>query len=126
MNANRGAIFEALRKEGIGVNVHYPPVHLHPFYRKRFGTRPGLCPAAEAAYERILSLPLFPSMEDREVKAGREGRSKGRGGMTSMRVVAIIQARDWKHPASRESAERHRRGNNAGPGGLAHPARHPP
>ncbi|MEI9476450.1 MAG: DegT/DnrJ/EryC1/StrS family aminotransferase, partial [Deltaproteobacteria bacterium] len=55
-------------KEGIGVNVHYVPVHLHPFYRKRFATHPGMCPVAEAAYEQILSLPIFPAMEDREVK----------------------------------------------------------
>ena len=64
----RSAIFETLRKEGMGVNVHYIPVHLHPFYRKRFGTHPGMCPIAEAAYEQILSLPIFPAMGDREVK----------------------------------------------------------
>ena len=64
----RSVIFETLRKEGIGVNVHYVPVHLHPFYRKRFATHPGMCPVAEAAYEQILSLPIFPAMEDREVK----------------------------------------------------------
>ncbi len=63
----RMAIFQALRKEGIGVNVHYIPVHLHPFYQKRFGTRPGLCPVAEAAYERIVSLPIFPRMTDADV-----------------------------------------------------------
>jgi len=65
---SRVAVFEALRKEGIGVNVHYIPVHLHPFYLKRFGTRPGMCPAAEEAYERILSLPIYPTMEDRDVR----------------------------------------------------------
>ena len=68
LNGGRSGVFEALRKEGVGVNVHYIPVHLHPFYRKRFGTCLGMCPAAEEAYERILSLPIFPSMEDREVK----------------------------------------------------------
>jgi len=65
---SRVAVFEALRKEGIGVNVHYIPVHLHPFYRKHFGTRPGMYSVAEGAYERILSLPIFPSMKNREVK----------------------------------------------------------
>jgi perosamine synthetase len=59
---DRATIFAALRREGIGVNVHYIPVHLHPFYRQRFATGPGLCPAAEAAYESILTLPLFPAM----------------------------------------------------------------
>lgn len=65
--AGRAAIFAALRAEGIGVNVHYIPVHFHPFYRERFGTRPGLCPRAEAAYEEILSLPIFPRMSDADV-----------------------------------------------------------
>jgi len=64
---DRAAVFRALRAEGIGVNVHYIPVHLHPFYRERFGTGSGLCPVAEAAYETILSLPLFPAMSDHDV-----------------------------------------------------------
>ena len=53
-----------VRDGGVGVNVHYVPVHLHPFYRERFGTRPGMCPIAEAAYEQILSLPIFPEMSE--------------------------------------------------------------
>lgn len=64
---DRGAVFHALRAEGIGVNVHYMPVHLHPFYRERFGTGPGLCPTAERVYEQILSLPMFPDMTDDDV-----------------------------------------------------------
>jgi perosamine synthetase len=64
---DRATVFGALRADGIGVNVHYVPVHLHPFYRERFGTKPGLCPAAEAAYERILSLPMFPGLSDADV-----------------------------------------------------------
>lgn len=64
LGVDRSRIFAALRAEGIGVNVHYVPVHLHPFYRERFGTAPGLCPVAEAAYEQIISLPLFPLMTD--------------------------------------------------------------
>jgi perosamine synthetase len=61
-------MFSALRREGIGVNVHYIPVHLHPFYRQRFGAGPGLCPVAEAAYESILTLPMFAGMETRDVR----------------------------------------------------------
>jgi perosamine synthetase len=67
LGTSRGAVFAALRAEGIGVNVHYIPVHLHPFYRQRLGTGPGLCPVAEAAYEEILSLPIFPAMTDQDV-----------------------------------------------------------
>jgi perosamine synthetase len=65
--ADRGRVYRALRAEGIGVNVHYVPVYLHPYYRRRFGTGPGLCPVAEAAYEHILSLPIFPRMSDADV-----------------------------------------------------------
>jgi len=68
LRATRAEIFRALRAEGIGVNVHYIPVHLHPFYRERFGTGSGLCPVAEAAYEEIITLPLFPRMSDDDVE----------------------------------------------------------
>jgi perosamine synthetase len=66
--ADRATIFRALRAEGIGVNVHYLPVHLHPYYRHKFGTGEGLCPVAEAAYERLLSLPMFPAMTNDDVR----------------------------------------------------------
>lgn len=68
LRVTRAEVFKALRAEGIGVNVHYIPVHLHPFYRKRFGTGPGLCPVAEAAYERLITLPLFAAMSDQDVE----------------------------------------------------------
>ncbi|MBC8264051.1 MAG: UDP-4-amino-4,6-dideoxy-N-acetyl-beta-L-altrosamine transaminase [Anaerolineales bacterium] len=67
LQLTRGKVFSALIAEGIGVNVHYIPVHLHPFYRERFATGPGLCPVAEAAYERMISLPVFPRMSDGDV-----------------------------------------------------------
>jgi len=67
LRADRQMIFAALRAEGIGVNVHYIPVHLHPFYRERFNTGPGLCPVTEAAYERLITLPLFPQMTSHDV-----------------------------------------------------------
>jgi perosamine synthetase len=60
-SADRRQIFEALRAEGIGVNVHYIPVYWHPYYQER-GYAKGLCPVAEDAYERLLSLPIFPEM----------------------------------------------------------------
>jgi perosamine synthetase len=68
LQASRAEVFAALRAEGIGVNVHYIPVHFHPYYREHHGTAPGLCPRAEAAYERILSLPMFPLMTDKDVQ----------------------------------------------------------
>ena len=63
---DRSALFRALRNAGIGVNVHYIPVHLHPFYRRHLGTRPGLCPAAEASYKQIISLPMYPGLTNKE------------------------------------------------------------
>lgn len=84
--ADRAEFFAALRARGIGVNVHYIPVHLHPYYRQRFRTGPGLCPVAEAAYERILSLPIHPGMRDADVerviaavRGAREGFAARRG-----------------------------------------------
>src|SRR5262249_36601446 len=67
LSCDRATMFAALRREGIGVNVHYIPVHLHPFYRRRLGVGPGLCPVAEAAYESMLTLPLFAGMAPRDV-----------------------------------------------------------
>jgi perosamine synthetase len=66
LSADRNTVFSALRAEGIGVNMHYIPVHLHPFYRERFGTGPGLCPVAEDAYECLITLPVFPQMSDED------------------------------------------------------------
>ena len=64
---DRAIIFQGLRSVGVGVNVHYIPVHLQPFYRGRFGTRPGACPVSEKAYENIISLPMYPAMTDEDV-----------------------------------------------------------
>jgi perosamine synthetase len=60
----RTEIFAALRAENIGVNVHYIPVHTHPFYRQRFGYHGWEYPVAEAAYETLISLPMFHGMTD--------------------------------------------------------------
>ena len=61
---NRDEVFRRLRAKGIGANVHYVPVHLHPYYQQVVGTREGLCPVAEAAYREILTLPLWPGMTE--------------------------------------------------------------
>ncbi|RLC82175.1 MAG: UDP-4-amino-4,6-dideoxy-N-acetyl-beta-L-altrosamine transaminase [Chloroflexi bacterium] len=68
LQVTRSEVFAALVAEGIGVNVHYIPVHLHPFYRERFGTGPGLCPVTEAAYEQLVTLPIFPRMSDSDIE----------------------------------------------------------
>ncbi len=68
LNADRREIFRALRAENIGVNVHYIPVHCHPYYRDSFGYRGGEYPVAEDAYERLISLPMFHAMSDEDVQ----------------------------------------------------------
>ena len=67
-STGRSEIFHALRAENIGVNVHYIPVHLHPYYRERFGYRGGEFPTAESAYESVISLPMFHGMSDADVE----------------------------------------------------------
>ena len=61
----RGAVMARLRDAGIGTQVHYIPVHLQPYYAARYGVE--RLPGAEAWHERTLSLPIFPTMADRDV-----------------------------------------------------------
>jgi len=68
LQIGRAEIFRKLHGKNIGVNVHYIPVHLHPYYRQRFGYRGGEYPIAEAAYGQLISLPIFPKMGDDDVK----------------------------------------------------------
>ena len=63
---DRDKAFARLRGEGIGANVHYAPVYWHSFYQKR-GYRKGIAPVAEAASQRILTLPMFPAMTRADV-----------------------------------------------------------
>jgi len=67
LKCDRRTIFEALQKENIGVNVHYLPVYLHPYYQK-LGYKKGLCPEAEKLYESMITLPIFPKMEDKDAE----------------------------------------------------------
>jgi len=66
LTTGRKDIFQALRAENIGVNVHYIPVHLHPYYQQRFGHRRGEYPVAENTYDRLITLPMFPGMSDQD------------------------------------------------------------
>ncbi len=63
----RRRVFEHLLRRGIQTQVHYPPVHLQPWYRERYGFRTGDFPNAEAYAASCLSLPLFPAMSDGDV-----------------------------------------------------------
>jgi dTDP-4-amino-4,6-dideoxygalactose transaminase len=68
LGIDRAKLIDELRSRNIGSSVHFIPVHLHPFYRERYGYKRGDLPRAEAIYDSIVSLPLYPrmSMEDIE------------------------------------------------------------
>jgi UDP-4-amino-4,6-dideoxy-N-acetyl-beta-L-altrosamine transaminase len=61
------SLFDRLRGEGLGVQVHYIPVYLHPYYRS-IGYAEGLCPTAEDFYRRELSIPIHQGMEEEDVE----------------------------------------------------------
>lgn len=64
----RDTWFKALRRQGIGVNVHYRPLNLHAFYQRQGWGRAGQCPVAEAAFEELLSMPIFPAMDEADMQ----------------------------------------------------------
>ncbi|MDP2157358.1 MAG: UDP-4-amino-4,6-dideoxy-N-acetyl-beta-L-altrosamine transaminase, partial [Nitrospirota bacterium] len=64
---SRNEAFSSLREKGIGVSVHYIPVHLQPYYRKTFGYGEGDFPVAEEYFSRCLSLPIHQGMTDEEI-----------------------------------------------------------
>jgi perosamine synthetase len=69
LGSDRASFFKTLREMGVAVNVHYIPVHLHPYYRRNFfDTGPGLYPVAEAAYEQIISLPMYAGITIEETQ----------------------------------------------------------
>jgi perosamine synthetase len=67
LKVERQIIFEAIRAENIGVNVHYIPVYLHPYYQE-LGYLQGLCPVAEKLYNSFITLPIFPKMDECDVR----------------------------------------------------------
>lgn len=62
LSSDRARVFAQLRDDGIGVNVHYLPIYLHPFQRSLWGFSEGYCPNAETYYRGALSLPLYPQL----------------------------------------------------------------
>jgi len=68
LKITRSELFLKLKKQGIAVNVHYIPVHLHPFYKRELGTHIGECPNAESAYKEIISLPIYPEISDQKIQ----------------------------------------------------------
>ena len=67
LTIDRGQFIQALRSENIGTSVHFIPLHLHPFYQRRYGFKKGDYPVSERVYEGIVSLPLYPKMTREDV-----------------------------------------------------------
>jgi len=82
LRLNRDTFINEMRARGIGTSVHFIPLHLHPFYREKFGWRPGDFPRAEEAFEGLVSLPLYTRMTEGDVervaRAVREVLNAGR------------------------------------------------
>jgi perosamine synthetase len=68
LKINRNQFVEALREKEIGTSVHFIPLHLHPYYRDKFGYEPEDFPNASAAFDRIVSLPIYPGMTEGNVR----------------------------------------------------------
>jgi perosamine synthetase len=64
---NRNALFEKLKENGIGTSVHFIPVHKHPYYKVTYGYKDENFPVANYVFEKSLSLPIYPSLSDKEV-----------------------------------------------------------
>lgn len=69
LRITRNEFIELLKKENIGTSVHFIPLHLHPYYRNTYGFKPSDFPNATGAYERIISLPLYPRMTEDDVQS---------------------------------------------------------
>jgi len=67
LRIDRDRFITALAERNIGASVHFIPIHLHPYYRDRYGYAPDAFPVAHANYRRMLSLPLNPRLSDQDV-----------------------------------------------------------
>jgi dTDP-4-amino-4,6-dideoxygalactose transaminase len=64
----RDQLIDSLFADGIGVSVHYIPLHLHPYWKERYDLKPEQFPQSQKAYERMVSLPLYTRMTDADVE----------------------------------------------------------
>jgi perosamine synthetase len=68
LTIDRNMFIQHLKDAGTGCSVHWRPLHLHPYYEDLFGWRPSDLPASSLLWERVVSLPIFPSMNEEEVE----------------------------------------------------------
>jgi dTDP-4-amino-4,6-dideoxygalactose transaminase len=65
---NRDALVEKLFSAGVGISVHYIPLHLHPYWRDTYCLKPEMFPVSQSAYERMVSLPIYTKMTNSDVE----------------------------------------------------------
>ncbi len=68
LRIDRATVIARLRERGVSCSVHWLPLHLQPYYREKYGYGPGCFPQAEAAWPRLISLPLFPDMRNEQLE----------------------------------------------------------
>jgi len=68
LEMDRDVFIEQMFARGIGCSVHYIPLHLHPYWRDRYGLRPEQFPHSQKAFERMVSIPLYTAMTDAQVQ----------------------------------------------------------
>jgi len=66
--ANRDEVIEKLKECGVGCSVHFIPIHKHPYYKERYNYKNEDYPIANRVFERSLSLPIYPDMNDAEIE----------------------------------------------------------
>ncbi len=94
LNISRAEFIDELKEYKIGTSVHFIPLHLHPYYQKKYGFNKGDFPVAEMLYENEISLPLYPGMNNEDiiyvVKAIKEIIQRKK---KKKKIIALIQAR---------------------------------
>ena len=68
INYDRNKFIKKMTQKGIGTSVHFIPLHLMPFYRKRYGYKRGDFPVAEKVFENIVSLPIYPQLTEKQLE----------------------------------------------------------
>ena len=89
LGLGRDQLLDGLRERGVGAGVHWMPLHLHPYYREAHGYREGMFPVAEREWRRMVSLPIFAGMSEREVeRVAAAVRDLVRRGASSYRAAS--------------------------------------
>jgi perosamine synthetase len=103
LGANRLEVFRRLRDKGLGVNVHYIPLHYQPYYRKHLGVSSGDFPGAETYYQNSISLPIYPLMSDQEVDHVVDAVRSTVLDLHKVRLWSMVDSHLWNPGPSIES-----------------------